>query len=99
MHWRCWFSAGANAQLEKCIELFQSHREITDANRQQPKLLSRKKRDLPIVDYMSLQTEEDEIQRLEDIKRIIDAQLGASEAEMVEAFDDGEANGPALSNP
>lgn len=36
----------ANAQLETRIEYFQSQREITNANRQQLKLLSQKKQDL-----------------------------------------------------
>ena len=41
-----------------------------------------------IVDYVTAQPEQGEIDRLETIKQIIDEQLGVSEAEMAEAFDE-----------
>ena len=52
-----------------------------------------------IVGNMTLQAEKDEIQQLKDIKRIIDAQLGVSKAEMMEAFDDEETIEPASTDP
>ena len=43
-----------------------------------------------IVDYVLAQPEESEIRRVEDIKAIIDAQLGVTEEEMAKVFDDEE---------